>query len=98
MEKHFGNLIHEAVVEKPETIGEYTPKVPLKVEQEYVEFLKQLWDEVAPSNLKGTPLVLENKNCERLLLPTIENWLHTHIKMPPDARSGNASPRRTTRM
>lgn len=67
LEKHFGNLIHEAVVEKPETIGEYTPKVPLKVEQEYVEFLKQLWDEVAPSNLKGTPLVLEEQKLREIV-------------------------------
>lgn len=67
LEKHFGNLIHEAVVERPETIGEYTPEVPLKIEAEYIAFLQQLWETEAPAQLKGTPLVLEEQKLRHIV-------------------------------
>ena len=35
MERYFGNLVKEAAVERPETIGDYTKKLPLKIEAEY---------------------------------------------------------------
>lgn len=67
LEKYFGNLIHEAVVERPETIGEYTPEVPLKIEAEYIAFLQQLWETEAPAQLKGTPLVLEEQKLRHIV-------------------------------
>lgn len=67
LEKYFGNLIHEAVVEKPETIGEYTPEVPLKIEAEYIAFLQQLGETEAPAPLKGTPLVLEEQKMRQIV-------------------------------
>lgn len=67
LEKYFGNLIHEAVVERPETIGEYTPEVPLKIETEYIAFLQQLWETEAPAQLKGTPLVLEEQKLRHIV-------------------------------
>lgn len=48
IEKYFGNLVHEAAIEMPETIGEYIPELPLKVEAEYYKYLKALWQEIAP--------------------------------------------------
>lgn len=66
MEKYFGNLVKEAAYERPESIGEYTPDLPLTIEAEYKAFLEQLWTEVAPANLKGTPLVLEEVKLREL--------------------------------
>jgi hypothetical protein len=55
LNRYFGNLVKEAAVERPETIGEYTKDMPLKIEAEYREFLEELWREHAPDDLKGPP-------------------------------------------
>lgn len=67
LEKYFGNLLHEAAIEMPETIGEYTKDLPLKIEAEYREFLEGIWELHAPSGLKGTPLVLEEQKLRKLM-------------------------------
>lgn len=45
LDKYFGNLVREAAIERPDTIGEYTKDLPLKIEAEYKTFLTELWDE-----------------------------------------------------
>ena len=65
--KYFGNLVHEAAIERPETIGEYTKDLPLKIEAEFRTFLEQIWKEHAPAELKGTPLVLEEQKFRKLM-------------------------------
>lgn len=67
LNKYFGNLVHEAAIERPETIGEYTKDLPLKIEAEYRTFLEELWKEYAPAELKGTPLVLEEQKVRKLM-------------------------------
>ena len=67
LNKYFGNLVREAAIERPETIGEYTKDLPLKIEAEYRAYLEELWEEYAPENLKGTPLVLEEKKLRKLM-------------------------------
>lgn len=67
LNKYFGNLVQEAAEERPETIGEYTKDLPLKIEAEYRVFLEELWKEVAPENMKGTPLVLEEQKLRKLM-------------------------------
>ena len=67
LHKYFGNLVHEAAIERHETIGEYTKDLPLKIEAEYRTFLEELWKEQAPAELKGTPLVLEDQNLRKLM-------------------------------
>jgi len=67
LNKYFGNLVKEAVIERPETIGEYTKDLPLKIEAEYRAFLEDLWKEHAPDDLKGTPLVLEEQKLRKLM-------------------------------
>ena len=59
--KYFGNLVQEAATERPETIGEYTQDLPLKIEAEYRAYLEELWPQVVPEPLRGTPLVLEEQ-------------------------------------
>ena len=67
LNKYFGNLVKEAAVERPETIGGYTKDLPLKIEAEYRAFLGELWKEHAPDDLKGTPLVLEERQLRKLM-------------------------------
>ena len=67
LNKHFGNLVKEAAIECPETIGTYTKDLPLKIEAEYKVFLEELWQEYAPENLKGTPLILEEQTLRKLM-------------------------------
>ena len=67
LNKYFGTLVHEAAIERPETIGEYTKDLPLKIEAEFRTFLEELWKEHAPEELKGTPLVLEEQKLRKLM-------------------------------
>lgn len=67
LNKYFGNLVKEAAVERPETIGEYTKDLPLKIEAEYRAFLEELWKEHAPEKLKETPLLLEEQKLRKLM-------------------------------
>ena len=67
LNKYFGNLVHEAAIERPETIGEYTKDLPLKIEAEFRTFLEDLWQEHAPVELKGTPLILEEQKLRKLI-------------------------------
>ena len=67
LNKYFGNLVKEAAIDCPETIGEYTKDLPLKIEEEYRMFLEELWKELAPDDLKGTPLVFEEQKLRKLM-------------------------------
>ena len=65
--KYFGNLVREAAIERPETIGEYTEELPLKIEAEFKTFLEDLWKEYAPKELKGTPLIFDEQKLRKLM-------------------------------
>lgn len=67
LNKYFGSLVKEAAIDRPETIGEYTKDLPLKIEAEYRTYLEKLWREHAPDDLKGTPLVLEEQKLRKLI-------------------------------
>lgn len=67
LDKYFGNLVHEAAIERPEAIEEYTKELPLKIEAEYQRFLEELWKEDAPEELKGMPLILEEQKLRKLM-------------------------------
>ena len=67
LEKYFGNLVSEAAIEMPETLGKYTKDLPLKIEAEYRAFLEGVWEQHAPAELKGTPLVLEERKLRKLM-------------------------------
>lgn len=80
LNKYFGNLVHEAAIERPETIGEYTKDLPLKIEAEYRTFLEGLWKEHAPAELKGTPLVLEEQKLRKLMTDDAREMLEPAYK------------------
>ena len=67
LEKYFGDLVIEAAIEQPETIGDYSKDLPLKIEAEFKAYLEELWKEYAPEELKGKPLVFD-ENKLRLLM------------------------------
>ena len=67
LNKYFGNLVKEAAIERPETIGEYTKELPLKIEAEYKAFLEGLWGEYTPEELKGKPLVFDEQKLRELM-------------------------------
>ena len=67
LDVYFGNLIKEAAIERPETIGAYAKELPLKIEAEYKAFLEGLWKEHAPDELKGTSLVFDEQKLRKLM-------------------------------
>ena len=67
LNEYFGNLVKEASKERPETIGEFTKDLPLKLESEYRAYLEDLWKEYAPDDLKGTPLIFEEQKLRQLM-------------------------------
>lgn len=44
LNKYFGNLVKEAAIERPETIGDYDIELPLRIEAEYREILRDIWN------------------------------------------------------
>ena len=67
LEKYFGDLVIEAAIEQPETIGDYTKDLPLKIEAEFRAYLEELWKEYAPEELKGKPLVFDEHKLRLLM-------------------------------
>lgn len=65
---YFGNLVHEASIERPATISEYAKDLPLKIEAEFREYLEGLWKQYAPAELQGTPLVLEEQELRQFII------------------------------
>ena len=67
LDKYFGNLIKEAAIERPETIGNYTKDLPLKIEEEYYLFLKELWSEINPDKSKSLESILDKRHISKLM-------------------------------
>lgn len=61
LKKYFGNLVKEASVDCPETIGEYDLELPLRIEAEYRVFLQELWSEIAPNDKRTIGELLDKK-------------------------------------
>lgn len=62
LDRYFGNLPKEAAIDRPETIGEYTKDLPLKIEEEYRQYLIELWKQYSDK-----PLVLEEQKLRWLM-------------------------------
>ncbi|MCM1111173.1 MAG: hypothetical protein NC336_08195 [Clostridium sp.] len=62
LDKYFGNLDYEENVLRPETIGDYSPDLPLKIEEEFREFLAGEW-----KRYSDEPLVLEEQHLRWLM-------------------------------
>lgn len=67
LDRYFGDLVKQAAKERPETIGEYTKDLPLKIENEFKAYLEFLWKKYAPEEYKGKPLVLDEQKLRKLM-------------------------------
>lgn len=67
LEKYFGNLVREAAVERPETIGDYTQDLPLKIEAEYYDFLKELWTTAAAEDRRPFEEIIDKRHLRTMM-------------------------------
>lgn len=66
MDKYFGNLVYEAAIEQPETIGEYSKELPLKIEMEYYSYLEYLWKENMTNNEQDFSSIIDKRHLRML--------------------------------
>lgn len=66
LDKYFGNLVHEAAVIRPEIVGNYTIDLPKKIENEYYEFLRELWVEFNTDSSRRFEDVMNHHNISEL--------------------------------
>lgn len=67
LERYFGNLVNEAAHEQPESIGEYDKELPFRIEAEYKEFLRNLWEEIAPDDKRSLEQILDERKLRELM-------------------------------
>lgn len=67
LDKYFGNLVKEAAVDCPETIGDYDKDLPLRIEAEYRVFLKELWDNFAFDDKRTFDELFDKKHIRNLV-------------------------------
>lgn len=61
LNQYFGNLVKEAAIGCPETIGAYDLELPLRIEAEYRDFLQKVWSEIAPNDTRTIDDLLDKK-------------------------------------
>ena len=61
LKKYFGNLVKEAAIDCPETIGDYDLELPLRIEAEFRSFLEELWRENASDDKRTIDELLDKK-------------------------------------
>lgn len=67
LEKYFGNIVNEAAHEQPEYIGEYHQELPLRIECEYKEFLRALWQEIPPNDPRTLEEILDKQRWRQIM-------------------------------
>lgn len=67
LDKYFGNLVKEAAVDCPETIGDYDNDLPLRIEKEYRAFLKELWTEFASEDNRVFDELFDKEHIRNLM-------------------------------
>ena len=76
LNKYFGNLVKEAAIDQPETIGEYTKDLPLKIEEEYFLYLKELWNEINHDKPKPLESILDKRHISMLMTVDDREGIH----------------------
>lgn len=67
LNKYFGSLVKEASIDCPETIGDYDLELPLRIEAEYRNFLKELWTEIAPNDKRTIDDLLDKSHIRDMM-------------------------------
>lgn len=65
--QYFGSLVKEASIDCPETIGNYDLELPLRIEAEYRNFLKELWAEITPNATRTIDELLDKKHLRDMM-------------------------------
>ena len=60
------SLVYEAAIEQPETIGEYSKELPLKIEMEYYSYLEYLWKENMTNNEQDFSSIIDKRHLRML--------------------------------
>ena len=60
------SLVYEAAIEQPETIGEYSKELPLKIELEYYNYLEYLWKEYMTNNKQDFSNIIDKRHLRML--------------------------------
>lgn len=76
LNKYFGNLVKEAAIERPESIGDYSKDLPLRIEEEYFQYLKTLWDEINPDKSKSLESILDKRHISMLMTEDDREGIH----------------------
>lgn len=76
LNKYFGKLTKEAAIERPETIGEYTKDLPLKIEEEYFLYIKELWNEINPDKSQPLESILDKRHISMLMTDDDRESIH----------------------
>ncbi len=76
LNRFFGNLVKEAAFEKPETIGDYTKDLPLKIEEEYFQYLKELWENINSDSSKTLESILDKRHISMLMTEDDREGIH----------------------
>lgn len=76
LNRFFGNLVKEAAFEKPETIGNYTKDLPLKIEEEYFQYLKELWENINSDSSKTLESILDKRHISMLMTEDDREGIH----------------------
>ena len=80
LEKHFGRIVKEAAELKPEVIGDYSPELPLKIEEEYYHFLGELWKRYAPDDPRTIDDLLDQEDSRNFLLESTRRAVAINLK------------------
>lgn len=67
LDKYFGNIVNEAAHEQPESIEGYDKELPLRIECEYKEFLRTLWEEITPNDPRSLEDILDEQKLRQLM-------------------------------
>ena len=74
--KYFGNINHEAAIERPETIGDYSLELPRQIEAEYYDYLKTLWSEIAPNDPRTFEQIIDKRHLSELMTEDDRERVH----------------------
>ena len=66
IDKYFGNIVREAV-EKKDDIGHYDIGLPNRIEDEYLAFLKEIWEKTSLNDSRKFETVIDKRQLSERL-------------------------------
>lgn len=98
LKKYFGNLVKEAAIDCPETIGDYDLELPLRIEVEFRSFLEELWRENASDDKRTIDELLDKKELRDKMTEDDREGIAYAYRNAHDVPCGSALPKRIIRM